>query len=351
MLSLNKNSIVGCLLGTAVGDALGLPWEGLSANRQRAFISNIKKHHFFCGKGMCSDDTEHTVLVTQALITAQDDVDIFRRDLARRLRWWLLGLPAGIGFATLRGILKLWIGFSPKTSGVFSAGNGPAMRSAILGLVYGEDLRKLHQFVAACTQMTHQDPKAELGALAVAVAAHLSATNQARPQKFFETISFITKEQYSEEDYGPFLELLQITLRFLEDKSLQELLDHLNLQQGISGYIYHTLPIVIFIWLKYPNNYRKAVVEIIRCGGDTDTGAAIVGGIIGCAVGKEGIPEEWYSSIIEWPRTTKWLETLAQNLCDYTPTKANVLLLLIRNIFFLFIALVHGFRRIFPPYK
>ena len=41
-------------------------------------------------------------------------------------------LPAGVGLATARACLKLWLGFSPERSGIYSAGNGPAMRSAVL---------------------------------------------------------------------------------------------------------------------------------------------------------------------------------------------------------------------------
>lgn len=48
-----------------------------------------------------------------------------------------LGLPAGIGLTTLKGIGKMWLGVKPTRSGVFSAGNGPAMRSSILGVVKG----------------------------------------------------------------------------------------------------------------------------------------------------------------------------------------------------------------------
>ncbi|TVS08433.1 MAG: hypothetical protein EA424_28605 [Planctomycetaceae bacterium] len=44
-----------------------------------------------------------------------------------------LGLPAGVGMATARACLKLWLGFPPKRSGVDSAGNGPAMGKAVLG--------------------------------------------------------------------------------------------------------------------------------------------------------------------------------------------------------------------------
>jgi hypothetical protein len=71
------------------------------------------------------------------------------------MRWWLVGLPAGIGSATLRATLKLWLGFSPSRSGVFSAGNGPAMRSPVLGTAI-DDIETLRKFVRASTRITHR---------------------------------------------------------------------------------------------------------------------------------------------------------------------------------------------------
>src|SRR6516165_7795246 len=132
--------LAGVILGTAAGDALGLPREGLSARRARALWGGPPlRHRFVFGRGMTSDDTEHTCLVGQALLRAPNDADLFGRWLARGLRWWFLGLPAGIGRATLRACLKLWLGFPPRRSGVWSAGNGPAMRSALLGVCLGGD--------------------------------------------------------------------------------------------------------------------------------------------------------------------------------------------------------------------
>src|SRR3954471_18836892 len=126
-----RDAVVGCLLGMAVGDALGLPAEGMSRRRQRRLFPDVGRYHFLFGRGMASDDTEHACLTAQALITSAGDAERFAGDLARRLRWWFLGLPAGIGRATARACLKLWLGYPPGRSGVFSAGNGPAMRSPI----------------------------------------------------------------------------------------------------------------------------------------------------------------------------------------------------------------------------
>src|SRR5262249_38435127 len=133
------DSIVGCLLGTAVGDAIGLPSEGLSPRRQRRMFASIDSHRLLFGRGMTSDDTEHTCLLANALIESAGDEGIFQRELARGLRRWLLTLPAGVGLATLRATIKLCVGVGPQRSGVFSAGNGPAMRSALIGVCYGQD--------------------------------------------------------------------------------------------------------------------------------------------------------------------------------------------------------------------
>jgi ADP-ribosyl-[dinitrogen reductase] hydrolase len=82
---------------------------------------------------MMSDDTEHSCMVAESLIESGFDPERFEALFAKRLRWWLLGVPAGTGFATLRACLRLLCGIPSYRSGVFSAGNGPAMRAAILG--------------------------------------------------------------------------------------------------------------------------------------------------------------------------------------------------------------------------
>src|SRR5271170_3707275 len=154
-----QDRFAGLLLGTAVGDALGLPAEGLSRGRIQRMWRGQWRHRFLFGHGMVSDDTEHTLFVAQALLTHPDDVSAFQRCFAWKLRLWLLGLPAGIGLATLKAILKLWLGFSPDRSGVWSAGNGPAMRSAMIGAYFVDDAQKRRAFISAATRLTHTDPK------------------------------------------------------------------------------------------------------------------------------------------------------------------------------------------------
>jgi hypothetical protein len=73
----------------------------------------------------------------------------------------MLLLPAGVGLATLRACLRLVVGVPPARSGVFSAGNGPAMRAAIIGVCLGHTRERLRAHVRIATRITHTDPKAE----------------------------------------------------------------------------------------------------------------------------------------------------------------------------------------------
>ena len=353
--TMKAKAISGCIIGTAVGDALGLPYEGLSPNRARRLFKSCDRHHFLFNHGMMSDDTEHTCMVAEALISSVGNVNRFAKELARRLRYWLLGLPAGIGFATLRSILKLWLGFPPNKSGVYSAGNGPAMRSAIIGVCYGADESKLKALVAASTSVTHTDPKAYWGALAVALAAHEScASRQIDGIKYYHRLTHIL----ATENAAEFLSLIDRAVASVtQGRSTQEFANSLNLKKGITGYTYHTVPAVIHAWLLNPRSFKNAVMEIIECGGDTDTTAAILGGIVGAGVGQEGIPQVWIDGLWEWPRTVKWMRFLGGQLQDMIiseqpakpasfPLAGNIL----RNLLFTLIILLHAFRRLLPPY-
>lgn len=84
--------ILGCLLGTAVGDALGLPAEGLNATRIRRLWGGRWEHRLLFGHGMLSDDSEHALMIGQALLQHPLDERAFARSLAWKLRWWLAAL-------------------------------------------------------------------------------------------------------------------------------------------------------------------------------------------------------------------------------------------------------------------
>jgi ADP-ribosyl-[dinitrogen reductase] hydrolase len=368
-----SHSITGCLLGTAVADALGLASEGLSPRRRAKLFPDPTRYHLLpFGYGMCSDDTEHTVMLAQSLCTAaeQGDDEMHARAIAAsfawRLRFWLLGLPAGIGLATLRAIVKLWLFVPPRWSGVFSAGNAPAMRSALLGLVYAGQPERMRTVVRAITRVTHTDPKAEHAAWTVAFAAQCSAAGNGR----VDAASFVTRcNEVLGADAAEWSALLARVVSSVHGgESTPEFARTLGLHKGVTGYCFHSVPVALHAFLAHPANYRAAVLAAIECGGDTDTVAAITGAMAGAGVGKQGIPAEWLERLVEWPRTVGWMERLGGHLAQRVisleesragrapiaapgrmPT-ANPIALILRNLLFMPLVLLHGFRRLLPPY-
>ncbi len=359
---LHFEALAGCLLGTAIGDALGLASEGLSPQRQSRMFPRTDRYHLLpFGRGMCSDDTEHTIMVAQALAEtagysrAFGNAHEFRGDLGWRMRWWLLGLPAGIGMATLKGILKLWLFMPHRWQGIHSAGNAPAMRSALIGVFWAGDPDFMRSHVEASTRLTHSDPKATHAALAVAVAAALSAQHAGRvdaPQYAARMRELLGTEG------AELAGLIDCVAQSVQaGQATKDFANELGLQRGVTGYSFHTVPVALHAWLSHPSNYREAVLSAIRCGGDTDTVAAITGAIAGAGCGRKALPPEWLARLAEWPRNVAWMDRLARQLADtrvdfiatgLPPT--SIFKTLVRNLFFLCVVLMHGFRRMLPPY-
>jgi len=156
-------------------------------------------------------------------------------------------------------------------------------------------------------------------------------------------------------------EMLQFVDRAVESvrrgETTVEFAASLGLGKGVSGYAHHSVPVALHAWLSHPRDFRSAVTAVIRCGGDTDTTGAIVGGIVGGAVGKDGIPGEWLSGLAEWPRSVTWMERLARE-CSAAriagtaerPPRLPVVPLLARNVLLIAVVLFHAFRRLLPPY-
>ena len=341
--------LAGVLIGTAVGDSLGLPAEGLSRKRIQKKWKGIWKHRFLFGHGMCSDDTEHTWFVAQALLAHGDDAAAFQKCLAWKLRFWLLGLPAGVGFATLRAIIKLWLGFSPARSGVYSAGNGPSMRSAIIGAYFADQPQQRREFVSGATKLTHTDPKAETAALAVAEAAAWSVNQTETVEELLERFP----------NLGEDAEWSSICQRFSDSyanrKSVQDFADELGLSEGVSGYAYHSVPVALYAFIRHSYDFRSAVVASLDCGGDTDTVGAIVGALCGARQGVAKIPSQWCDKVWEWPRSFTLLLEAGERLAEQKITQKTLgpvhyfwPAVILRNTIFTITVLIHGFFRIIP---
>ena len=350
--------VIGCLLGTAVGDAMGLPYKRLSRRRIFRHYTPIKGHTLILSKGMFSANTEQTCMTAQSLIVSGGEPADFTSELARRWRLWLL-IPGTVSWVYLKSSLRLWIGFSPQESGVNSTDNSAAIRSAIIGVCYGEDPERLVALVQAATVMTHNSLPVELGAIAVAVAAYLASIRSSiQPLEYYQTLQkYFTHSsaKLSEEVVIEFLDLIeQACLSAEQNESGVAFADRLSKHNGISGEIGRTVAIIIQNWLRNQNRYSKGIKEISYLGGDTATTAAILGGIIGASVGTCGIQQKWLDDIIDFPRSVKWIETLGKRLALSCETKSPhsalplaFYWLPLRNLIFFIVNLFRAFYRLF----
>lgn len=349
------DGLKGAIYGGMAGDSIGLPYEGISFRRQKKLFKDIAKHNFFMGKGVISDDTEHLLLTLYAIGKSNGEEEAFERELGKGLKEWFLTLPFGIGMATLKSCIKLLIGISPEKSGVFSAGNGPAMRSSVIGIRFGDNREKMIKLNKISARMTHTDEKAEIGSLCIAMAAHISSINkiEIKPMDFLNEVKEILNGYSAVE----FIKLMEETVESVEkNESTKEFIIKKGWKSGVSGYIYQTVPAVIHCWLRNQTEYKKGVIEIIECGGDTDTTASILGAVIGAKTGKDSVPDEWRENIVSWPYTKKYIENLlidvenGLNYKQFNVKKPLFLFAAIRNLLLYPLILGHGLRRLLPPF-
>ncbi len=344
--------ILGCLLGTALGDAVGIRREGLSRQRAtRLYGGQPLRPDLIFGRGFCSDDTEHTQIVGRALVMSGRDAAGFERELARQLKRWFLTLPPGIGSATTRACIRLLMGFRPDRSGVFSAGNGPAMRTALIG-VCAESDGEMTELVHRCTRVTHTDPKAEEAALLVARASRLRVNGAGS-----EPLDAL--KLFAENVAGAELNetLIHAVSALIDRKTPQEFAASQGWSEGVSGYVNHSVPAALYCWAYSPNDFRRCVENAVLLGGDSDSVAAIAGAICGANLGSEALPTDWLQRLWEWPRTLRWMEDLAGCLAGRPtnngrrePPSMYWLATIPRNLLFTAVVMGHGFRRLLPPY-
>jgi ADP-ribosylglycohydrolase len=224
------------------------------------------------------------------------------------------------------------------------------MRAPILGVCIGDDVDQLRQFVRASTRLTHTDPKAERGAMLIALAAHHAATSHVS-----DANAFLDRADVEAKDDLELASLLASLREHLHRNATSaEFAASLGLERGVSGYMYHTVPIALYCWLRSPGGFERSVTDAILLGGDADTVGAIVGGLAGAGGGASAIPQAWLDGLMEFPRSAAWIRRVGEALSDTDRHARSVPLawplIPLRNLTFVVIVLLHGFRRLLPPY-
>lgn len=335
MKSVQQTDLERVLLGCALGDSLGLPFEGLKRKKVQRMMKGRLRQSLFLSKGMLSDDTEHSIFVIRSF-EKSSSVEEYSKYMRSHLRKWFLTCPPGIGFGTLKSILKMWCGF--KKAGIKTAGNGPLMRTAVLAALLKETPDKLEEYVRANTYLTHADERAYETAI---VFARLVLVNSDKGS--------LNMEDLMESSKGIQDPVFQECLKDLKEafkagKTPDEYVIDSGWEKGVSGYCIHTFAAAVYANLYFKNDFEKIIQWCIACGGDTDSVAAVAGALAASSPNCE-LPESHLQKIADWPLSVKYMKSIygKSNSLKFPFPK-----MILRNLFFvpliLFLAVFRIFR-------
>jgi len=297
-----ETALTGCLLGQALGDALGFVVEA----RPPAVAGEYVERYLLTGRagevahpefpfGQYSDDTQ---LARELVVSYADAGGWNAEAFAGRLAALFgEGRDVGAGSGTRAAALRLLGGTHWSRSGTPApyAGNGSAMRAAPLGLLFGEDTRSMVEATVEQSVMTHLDPRCSAGALAVAGAVSLAAKRApVKNEEFLGTLAALTAPQ----DQSVAEAILG--LRRWAHLAPAEAAGHLHDERldptstdewrGISAFVTPSVLWSLYAFLRTPDDYWATVCTAIGVGGDTDTMAAIAGAISGARLGPGALP-------------------------------------------------------------
>lgn len=320
-----RKSIEGLLFGIAIGDALGLAYEGLSRRQiLRRLGRRPPRYALLRNRGYGSDEIQMAGMTGQGILRSVCKSENFLDSLAWSFRWWFVGLPLGIGFGTAKACIKLWLGFNPEKSGSRSAGNGPAVRSLVLGAtLIGTDVEsRIERWCQLSAMLTHRAPQATSGAILLGQAAAIAMMDPLNSEKRLSVLEQLIELSRHDE----ITELLKKLKPCLEaNMGPARVARRLGWAKGISGYMPHSLTMAIYCWLRYHDDFEKAVYSAVRLGGDTDSVAAIAGGLVGLSARVDSIPDQLIANYRDWPADLTWHEQLASRLTEWPHGEEDIL--------------------------
>ena len=317
-------------MGLCVGDALGVPVEFVSRESlQRDPVTGMRGYGVHNQPpGTWSDDTSMTLCLLDSLAHGLDYIDIMQRFVS----WMYEGkyTPHGevfdIGRITKRALFRFGRGEEPLQCGgrsEFDNGNGSLMR--LLPLIF--ILYTRYGFPPAHVGGTSEDHECATNA-AFDILHNVSSLTHAHARSHLACGMYVSiaswlmivglpfaidagmtdaADYYAKKE--PYAEELQHFARICGRDSLR---DFAKLPQEAirsDGYVVHTLEAALWCLLN-TDSYESCVLKAVNLGGDTDTTAAVAGGLAGLAYGPQAIPEAWKEPLAR----REYIEDLCENL-------------------------------------
>jgi ADP-ribosylglycohydrolase len=293
--------LAGCLLGQAVGDAVGFVVEGAPPDETAHYINRSVRAGRVPERGrepflfgQYSDDTQ----LARELLLVFREAGCFdpSRFAARVAELFQGGADVGAGPGTRAAAHHLRLGLPWEEAATPSpyAGNGAAMRAGPLGLL-ARDSDDLVQTAITSSRVTHGDYRCGAGAVAIAGAVALAGRPSPIERKeFLATLSpWVARADAALGgavmglarwgDLDPEAALVELHRQRLDPEADPE-------WRGITGHVGPSVLWSLYAFLRAPEDYGEAVWTAIAAGGDADTTGAMTGAMSGARLGPRALP-------------------------------------------------------------
>jgi len=292
------DQVKGCVLGAAIGDALGHPTEFLrsfEAIERRFGPGGVKGYELYWDRGgkrfaPYTDDTQMAELTLLTLVRAREEgleLDQAMPELAQHFIRWLHSPQGGHrapGNACKAGCRALEAGEPWHEAGGEQAGGcGSVMRAYPAGLVFFDDADKAEAWAVAQSKLTHRAPIAFAACAALARATALCIA-RAEPARVLDAMI----DAAARYDQGT---------AAMIDTAIQEAragVEPVVVLQRLQGWAAHEcIAAAAYVYARHHDSFTSAVLEAANTPGDSDSIATLVGGLIAAQLGAVVIPEAW----------------------------------------------------------
>ena len=323
----------GCLLASAVGDALGAPLEGLSAPQVQAHYGTVggyvdgsiawkKKPYRWRMPGLYSDDTQQAMALADSLIAhgriVPASIVAAYRAMANP-KGAHLGCHRGVA-RSFRQVMGEWErGADPADSGQEGAGIGAAMRIAPVAVFHAEDPEALYHDALAAGRMTHRDCRSLAGAFAAAFTTRRMLAGEARdPSLILRLAGEVSRAERrlaalpagSVTGLKAHRDALSTAIAHVEsvvdaprERALAAIVDEANkhgadpvCRRPTMGFPPALIPTCLYL-LVTTDSLEDALTDVVNMGGDADTAGAILGAWAGAHYGVDAIPKPWIDGL------------------------------------------------------
>lgn len=290
----------GCVLGVAIGDALGMPVEGLTRDEIKKIYGKVKDFlpspYNDLKAGEWTDDTKQMVILAESIL---ETVYLNPENFAEKLKkWYLDSKNPRIGPTSSRALRNLINNVPWDRAGVYSDTCGAAMRVMPIGLVYHFSLNLVERYAVISASITHKGTAAIGGAVAIATSISCLCLDFEKEELVKEIVNRVKK-------YDDLLaEKIDYSYQ-ISDKDVDFAINKL----GNSMSALDSVPMAFYCYFS-SKTFENCVIKAVNAGGDADSIAAMAGAIKGCESNE--IPESWLKKLKDYDYLAELAERLYQ---------------------------------------